>query len=53
MSFEVESTGDVLRSLVEQSLREGFYLYSAGGSTPVVDEAGRGHLLRPTLVRPR
>ncbi len=43
MSFEVESTGDVLRSLAGQSLREVSYLYSGGGSTPALDGAGRIH----------
>lgn len=42
MSFEVESTGEILRSLVGHSLREVSYLYS-GGSTPGLDEVGRVH----------
>ncbi|MEU4483225.1 hypothetical protein AB0F68_35040 [Micromonospora sp. NPDC023966] len=41
MSFQVEFTRDVLRSLIGQSLREVSYLYS-GGSTPP-DDAGRLH----------
>jgi hypothetical protein len=43
MPFEVESTSDVLRSLVKESLREVFYLYSGGGTTPALEDAGRVH----------
>lgn len=43
MSFQIESTGDVLRSLVGESLREVSYLYSAGVTTPDLDDAGRIH----------
>jgi hypothetical protein len=43
MSFDVESTSDILRSLVKESLREVSYLYSAGGATPPLDDASRIH----------
>jgi len=43
MSFDVESTSDVLRSLVRKSLREVSYLYSGGETAPSLDDAGRIH----------
>jgi hypothetical protein len=43
LPFDVESTSDVLRSLVKTSLREVYYLHSAGGTTPPLDDAARVH----------
>jgi hypothetical protein len=43
MSFDVESTAAVLRSLVKKSLREVLYLYSAGGTMPALGDTSRIH----------
>src|SRR4051794_13140334 len=43
MSFDVESTADVLRSLVDQSLREVFYLYSSGAAPTAFGDSSGSH----------
>ncbi|MDT4991618.1 MAG: hypothetical protein QOH97_1510, partial [Actinoplanes sp.] len=42
-SFGVESTGNVLRSLVGESLQNVSYLYSSDATTPILEDAGHIH----------